>query len=121
MIKLGFARTTEGGFYGVDRNDNDKLLCCGISVYDNVSGEEKVVKVIDAEDICEILHIGDYVNGFRIDDINVQGRIIYCNDYKIEYTPEQVIDVMTEERFNSNKFILARAYERVKELEEGNV
>lgn len=121
MINLGFARTTEGGFYGVDRNDNDKLLCCDISVYDNVSGEEKVVKVVDADDICEILHVGDYVNGFVVDEINVQGRIIHCNDYRIEYTPEQVIDVVTKERFESNKFILARAYERIKELEEGNV
>lgn len=122
MIKLGFARTSEGGFYGVDIRNNDAiLLCCNKSIYDDISGDETVVKVVEAEDICEILCEGDYVNGFRVDEINVQGRIIHCNDYRIEYTPEQVTDVVTKERFESNKFVLSRAYERAKELDEGNV
>lgn len=118
-INLGFARTSEGGFYGVDiQGDDAILLCCNKSIYEDVSGDEKVVKVVEAEDLCEILQIGDYVNGLIVDDINVQGREIICADFHIILTPEQVKTVTTKERFESGTFTLQRAYDRAKELGE---
>lgn len=118
-IKLGFARTSEGGFYGVDIHGDDAiLLCCNKSIYEDVSGDEKVVKVVEAEDLCEILQVGDYVNGYIVDEINIQGRTIMCDDYQIVLTPEQVENVVTKERFKSDTFILQKAYDRAKELEE---
>lgn len=119
MVKLGFARTSEGGLYGVDLSSGEPiLLCCNKSIYEDVSGNEKVIKVVEAEDICEILQVDDYVNGYPIDDINVQGRIIYCGDYRYEFTPEQVINVMTKERFISNRFTIQKALDRAKEIDE---
>lgn len=117
-IRLGWARTSEGGFYGVDLKDGDAiLLCCNKSIYEDVSGNEKVEKVVDAFDICEILKVGDYVNGYEVNDINVQGRIIYCCNFAITLTPEQIKDVVTQQRYNSVKFVMQNAYDRVKELE----
>lgn len=119
-IRLGWARTSEGGFYGVDiQGDDAILLCCNKSIYEDVSGDEKVEKVVDADDICEILQVGDYVNGCRIDDINVQGGIIYCENFHKEFKPYQVKDVVTKQRFKSVLFEMQRAYDRVKELEAG--
>lgn len=119
MVKLGFARTSEGGFYGVDLSSGDAiLLCCNKSVYDTVSGDEKVIKVVESEDICEILKIGDYVNGYPVNDINVQGRYIYCDNYHKEFTPEQVIDVTTKERYQSVNFEIQKALDRAKEIDE---
>lgn len=119
MVKLGFARTSEGGFYGVDLSSGTPiLLCCNKSVYDNVSGDEKVIKVVEAEDICEILKIGDYVNGYPVNDINVQGRYIYCGDNYKEFTPEQVTDVTTKERYDSVTFTIQKALNRAKEIDE---
>ncbi len=118
MVKLGYARTSEGGFYGVDLSSGEPiLLCCNKSIYEDVSGDEKVIKVVEAEDICEILQVDDFVNGYPIDDINVQGRIIYCGDYQHEFTPEQVVDVMTKERFISNRFVVANAINRAKQID----
>ena len=120
-VKLGFGRTSEGGIRGVDFQSGEPiLLCCGKSIYDDVSGDEKVEKVVDAEDICEIIKVGDYVNGHKVCDINVQGRIIYCEDFYYEYTPEQIIDIVSAERFNSVKFEMQRALGRAKELDERN-
>lgn len=117
-IRLGWARTSEGGFYGVDIQGNDAiLLCCNKSIYEDVSGNEKVEKIVDAEDICEILQIGDYVNGYKVNDINKQGEIIYCEDYHYEFKPHQVETVTTWQRFNSVTFTMQNAYNRVKELE----
>ena len=117
-IRLGWARTSEGGFYGVDiQGDDAILLCCNKSIYDDVSGDEKVLNVVDAEDICEILQIGDYVNGYKVNDINKQGEIIYCEDYHYEFKPHQVEIVTTWQRINSVTFTMQNAYNRVKELE----
>lgn len=121
MINLGFARTSEGGFYGVDVKGNDGiLLCCNKSVYDSVSGNEEVIKIVEAVDLCEILKSGDYVNGYKIDEINVQGRLIHCDDYKVTLAPEHVVDVITKERFESSKFVIQNAVNRAKELDNIN-
>lgn len=122
-IRLGWARTSEGGFYGVDiQGDDAILLCCNKSIYDDVSGDEKVLNVVDAEDICDILKPGDYVNGCRVDEVNVNafGGTIYCNNYKVVVQPSDVKQVVTREKFSQQTFELERAYNRVKELESGN-
>lgn len=119
MVKLGYGRTSEGGIRGVDLQGDDAiLLCCNRSIYKDISGDEKVTKVVEEFDLCELIQVGDYVNGYRVDDINVQGRIIYCDDFKKEFTPEQVEDIVSKERFESVKFVLQRAKNRAKEIDE---
>ena len=120
-VKLGFARTSDGRIRGVDLQSGEPiLLCCGKSIYKDVSGDEKVTGVVDAEDLCELIKVGDYVNGHKVCDVNIQGRIIYCEDFHYEYTPEQVLDIVSEEDFNRDKFVIQRALDRAKQLDERN-
>lgn len=116
-MKVGFVRTSYGGFYGVEIKGEDYLLlCCNQSVYDNLAEDEVIVGVRELNDIAELLKAGDYVNGLKV--CEVRGDIIICNDYRDEIRQYEIVDIVTKERFESEKFTIQRALDRAKEIEE---
>lgn len=116
-MKIGFVRTSHGNIRGVEMKGEDYiLLCCNHSIFDDLTGDEVIEKVRELNDFAELLKAGDYVNGLKV--CEVRGDIIICNDYRDEIRQNEIIDVVTKERFESEKFIIQRALDRAKELEQ---
>lgn len=55
------------------------------------------------DDFFKIVEVGDYVNGYIVSDVNVQGNIIYCNNNQIELLPYQIKDFVSRQDFERVK------------------
>ena len=67
-----------------------------------------------SENIIDLIEVGDYVNGKRVDEIAliedvwfVKTKVSNIDNY--DYLPERLIeDIVTKEQFNSMKYVVER-------------
>ena len=74
--------------------------------YANVQIENDNIKK-SSSNIIDLIEVGDYVNGYRVDDINE--NLIYCcedfvEDYCVIFEKEDIKSILTKEQFSQMQY-----------------
>lgn len=107
----------KGMYIRTKKDDIKKVLDIGeyLGIKQYLLNEETMEYTIDSSiikasfDIIDLLEVGDYVNGYRVDSIGE--KIIYCcedcyEDYCIKINKEDIKSIVTKEQFESIKYRL---------------
>ena len=82
--------------------------CKHISCAKNYYDEDKIVKA--SYNIIDILEVGDYVNGYKITDIDCyeyETELFYdTGDFINSFVEEQIKSIVTKEQFESMEYSL---------------
>lgn len=68
-----------------------------------IISEENIIK--PSESILDLIEVGDYVNGYKVDFIQ-NGYVVFNHNhpYKINIYPKDIKDIVTKEQFEFVKY-----------------
>lgn len=108
-IKVGeYIRLDDGAIRKVIKRDEDNHIITDIyweaQRWLTEFDEKKRIKS-HSPNIIDLIEVGDYVNGYKADEIR-NNYIVFCDDFRKEYKEYEIKDIVTHEQFNSIKYVL---------------